>query len=226
MTGPADLPEGFVLDPAPGPLPQGDAMDTAGGPTVAEIMAAADNPMPLTPHEVYCEHLRSAIAGSRPTGRSVLELSDTRGAVEAWIGSRTGRQLGTAATWIRIIRPDLDRGALFLIDCLHPCREAELTVVADPGVISRSTIRDVCRWAFYGLHLWRLVVRVPANRPDLSKLAGKARFRFEGTARGFYGGVIDAHVWAMNGMECPWLPSMQSAASPPDIPAPVNKKAC
>lgn len=200
MSGPADLPEGFTLD------------DDAGL-SVPEILAAAEHPLPLTPHEVYREHMRAAIAGARPPGRSVLELDDVRAFVESWTMPATGRALGHGATWIRIVRPDLDRGALFALDCVHPCGEAELTVVAEPWVISRAVIRDVCRWMFCGLRLRRVVLRIPADRPALSKMASKAKFKHEGTSRGFYGNTLDAEVWAMTAVDCPWLSYQRHPAS-------------
>lgn len=226
MADGSDLPPGFKLDPVAPSLPQGDALDdAAAGPTVAEILAAAENPLPLTPHEVYCEHMRAAIIGARPPGRSVLELNDTRAFVETWISPATGRALGPGATWIRIVRPDLGHGALFVMDCVHPCREAELTIVSDPRVISRAVIRDVCRWAFYGLRLLRVVLKIPADWPALSKMASKAKFKHEGTSRGFYGGTLDAEVWAMTGTDCPWLAYQRGPASSIKEPThPLSRK--
>lgn len=210
MSG-ADLPESF----------EPDASDAS---TLADIFAAAGVPVPLTSHEAFCEHMLGAIRGNRPFGLSCLELNDTRHDVEAWIGSRAGRRLGYSPTWIRIIRPDLGRGALFLIDGLHVNGEAELTVVAEPGVISRSVIRDVCRWAFRGLRLNRLVLRIPDNCPDLSSLAGRAGFQREGTARGFYGGILDAELWAMTAADCPWLPPLPAIPSMGEVIVPANAK--
>ncbi|MCJ2063242.1 GNAT family N-acetyltransferase [Methylobacterium sp. J-088] len=211
MGGPADLPEGFDLD----------AGDTS---TLADIFAAAGAPMPLTSHEVFREHMQGAIRGNRPIGLSFLELDDPIATVEAWVGSLAGRRLGYSPTWIRIVRPDLDHGALFLIDNLHVNGEAELTVVAEPGVITRSVIRDVCRWAFRGLRLNRVVARIPDNCPDLSSLAGRAGFQREGTARGFYGGIVDAEIWAMTAADCPWLPPLPAIPSMGEIIVPANAK--
>ena len=211
MSGPPDLPEGFELD-----------ADSAS--TVADILAAADVPLPLTSHEAFCEHMQGAIRGNRPVGLSFLELNDTRCDVEAWIGSRTGRWLGYSPTWIRIVRPDLGRGALFLIDNLHVCREAELTVIAEAGVITRSVIRDVCRWAFRGLRLNRLVMRIPANCPVLSEYAERALFKHESTAVGFYDGVLDAEIWVMTAADCPWLPPLPAIPSMGELIKPANAK--
>jgi hypothetical protein len=211
MSGPADFPE--AIEP--------DADDAS---TLAEILAAPDMPMPFRSHEDFCEHMQGTMRGNRSVGPSFLELNDPLATVEAWIRSRACRRLGFSPTWIRIVRPDLGHGALFLIDNLHINQEAELTVVAQPGVITRSVIRDVCRWAFRGLRLNRLVMRIPANRPDLSGFAGRVGFQREGTARGFYGGVLDAEIWAMMAADCPWLRPLPAIPSMGEVIVPANAK--
>ena len=211
MSGPADLPESFEPD-------AGDAS------TLADLFAAAGVPVPFASHEAFRERMIGTIRGSRPVGLSFLELDDPLASVQAWIGSLAGRRLGPSPTWVRIVRPDLARGALFLIDHLHVDGEAELTVVADPGVICRSVVRDIARWAFRGLRLNRLVVRVPANCPNLSSLAGRAGFRREGTARGFYGGVLDAELWAMTAADCPWLPPLPAIPSMAEVIRPADAR--
>ncbi|MCJ2093127.1 hypothetical protein MKK67_11555 [Methylobacterium sp. J-072] len=172
-------------------------------------------------HERMVQALRPY---AQPTGRAVVELDDRPEQVGAWVNG-AGRALGYEPTWARFVRPDLGRGALFVLHSPHPDNEAELIVLAEKGVLTRSLIVDVCRWAFFGLGLCRVVVRIPADRPDLSDLARRARFRFEGTARRFFRGAIDAQVWAMTGPDCPWLaPRSSAAATAADVPASSSMK--
>lgn len=172
-------------------------------------------------HERMVQALRPYM---RPTGLAVADLDDPPEMVGAW-ANVAGRSLGYEPTWARFIRPDLGRGALFVLHSPHPDNEAELIVIAEKGVLTRSLIADVCRWAFFGLGLCRVVVRIPADRPDLSDLARRARFKHEGTARRFFRGAVDAQVWAMTGPDCPWIAPRQSAASPAaDMPAPSSMK--
>ncbi|TXN73427.1 hypothetical protein [Methylobacterium sp. WL6] len=144
-----------------------------------------------------------------------LELGDTEDVIANWVKIGTGRPLGGQPMWLRFIHVARNRGLVLVVNAPHPCGEADLIVVGEPGVLNRSIIRDVCRWAFWGVGLWRLVARIPADRPDLQDLARRGGFRFEGTARRFFGGIADAQVWAMTGEECPWLPH-QPPVIPPD----------
>jgi hypothetical protein len=149
-----------------------------------------------------------------------LELGDTEDVIANWVKIGTGRPLGGQPMWLRFIHVPRNRGLVLVVNAPHPCGEADLIVVGEPGVLSRSIIRDVCRWAFWGVGLWRLVARIPADRPDLQDLARRGGFRFEGVSRGFFGGVVgggDAQVWAMNGADCPWLPCEPLAIPAADI---------
>lgn len=140
-----------------------------------------------------------------------LELGDTEEAVANCLKVSVGRLIGERPLWLRYVHVGRDRAILLVVSAPHPCGEADLVVVGHPGVLCRSIIRDVCRWAFWGVGLWRLVARIPADRPDLQDYARRGGFKFEGTARGFFGGVADAQVWAMTGLECPWLPRLPAA---------------
>ena len=176
---------------------------------------------PQTRHERMAQAMRPFM---QPAGLAVADLDDRAEQVGAWVNG-AGRTLGYEPTWVRFVRPDLDRGALFVLHSPHPDNEAELIVLAEKGVLTRSLIVDVCRWAFFGLGLCRVVVWIPADRPDLSDLARRARFRFEGTARRFFRGTLDAQIWAMTGPDCPWIaPRPSAAVSAADMPAASSMK--
>lgn len=182
-------------------------------------------PAPQTRHERMARAMRPFM---QPTGLAVADLDDRPEQVGSWVNG-AGRALGYEPTWVRFVRPDLDRGALFVLHSPHPDNEAELIVIAEKGVLNRPLIADVCRWAFFGLGLCRVVVRIPADRPDLSDLARRARFKHEGTARRFFRGTVDAQVWAMTGPDCPWLaprfaPRPSAADPAADMPAPSSMK--
>ncbi|MDP4006516.1 hypothetical protein [Methylobacterium sp. NEAU K] len=222
MSG-ADLPEGFVVDE---PLEPASGADL----TLEGILREAGidpalafaQPQRQTLHERMTQHLRPY---AQPAGRAVVEFDDRPEQIAAWVHGIAGRSLGYEATWIRCVRPDLGRGALFVLSCPHPDNEAELIVVAEKGMLTRTLVVDACRWAFYGLGLGRVVVRIPADRPDLSDLARRARFKHEGTARQFYRGTVDAQIWAMTSADCAWLaPRSAFAPAPIDMPSPSSRK--
>ena len=216
MTGPDSSREANPFDAF-------DEVPTHGQPiTVGDILRAGEPEAIRSIHESMAAGLRQYGAASGALGHRFLEVDDPLDLVAQWTRERAGRDLGMAPTCIRFRRADLQRGILFAIHNPHPGGEAELIVVAQPGVLSRGVIRDACRWAFYHLGLWRVVVRIPADRPDLADLARRARFRFEGTARLFFGGVLDAQVWAMTGPGCSWLPPLPSVRPPADAPNPSS----
>lgn len=199
------------------------------GLTVAGILREAGidpsevwpQPRSQTRHERMAQAMRPYM---QSTGLAVADLDDRPEQVGSWVNG-AGRALGYEPTWVRFVRPDLERGALFVLHSPHPDNEAELIVIAEKGVLNRPLIADVCRWAFFGLGLCRVVLRIPADRPDLSDLARRAWFKHEGTARRFYRGTVDAQVWAMTGPDCPWLaPRPSAASSAADMPAPSSMK--
>ena len=224
MGDPGDVPEGFTLDEAPAPTSEGEDLTLEGvlrdaGVDPASVFA---RPRPQSLHEKMAQLLRPH---AQPTGRAVVEFDDPPEKIATWANAMAGRTIGFEPTWIRCIRPDLGRGSLFILHSPHPDNEAELIVIAEKGVLTRTLIVDACRWAFFGLGLCRVVVRIPADRPDLADLARRARFKHEGTARRFYRGTVDAQVWAMTGPDCPWLtPRSSLAASAADLSPPSSLK--
>ena len=218
MSGASDQADDVVLDETSGVAP-GDGEDL----TLEGILRSAGvdprevwPPAPPTVHEVMAQRIRGAASGVSTSGRLILDLDDPLTQVAAWVRDRAGRPLGSAPTWIRLIRTDLGRGALFVLSSPHPGGEAELTVVLDPGMLTRSAIVDVCRWAFFALEVRRIVVRIPVDRADLQDLARRGGFAFEGVARGFFYGEGDASTWAMTLKTCRWLTPKSPAPVPAD----------
>ena len=171
---------------------------------------------PPTVHEVMAQRIRGAASGVSTSGRTVLDLDDPLPQVATWVCERAGRPLGSAPTWIRLVRTDLARGALFVLSSPHPGGEAELTVVSDRGMLTRSAIVDAARWCFFALEVRRVVVRIPVDRTDLQDLARRGGFAFEGVARGFFYGEGDASTWAMTLKTCRWLQPKSPAPVPGD----------
>lgn len=180
-------------------------------------------PSGRTVHEVMADQFKAILSPAEPGALRTLHLDDPQALVASWVRDCAGLKLGAGATWVRFVRTDLRRGATFIIHGPRSENEAELIVLAERGVLSRGMIRDVCRWAFWGLGLWRVVVHIPADRADLADLARRAGFRFEGTARRYFGGALDAQTWAMCGPECKWLPQV-APAIPPDVSPPASLK--
>ncbi|MBE7197223.1 MAG: hypothetical protein INR70_05410 [Parafilimonas terrae] len=219
----AERPDGLVADESAAGgeelTLEGILRDAGLDPALA---CAPPQPQTQTMHERMAQSLR---LHAQPTGRAVAEFDDKPEQVGAWVNAFVGRPIGFEPTWIRIIRPDLGRGALFILHGPHPENEAELTVIAEKGVLTRPLVVDVCRWAFFGLGLGRVVVRIPADRPDLADLARRAGFQFEGIARRFFRGTLNAQIWAMAGTECRWLAPRSSVAVPAaDLPPPSSLK--
>lgn len=174
-------------------------------------------------HERMAERFKAIIPPAAPGARLIVDFDDLHATVAGWVRDEAGRELGSGATWIRFVRTDLARGAVFVVHNPHADGEAELIVLAARGALCRQMFSEAAKWAFWGLGLWRLVVRIPADRSDLADLARRGGFRFEGTARRFFGGALDAHVWAMCGPDCRWL-TKTAPAIPPDTSPPLSLK--
>lgn len=197
------------------------------GPDLAEILDAdACLSRPTSAHDAVAQSLRghagadgSAIVSG---GRIVWTAADSVGLIRQWVFAYTGRDLGTLATWIRFFDPTTEAGLVAVISAPRPGNEAELVVLANPGVLTRSTLRALSRWAFSIIGLCRLVVRVPTDRPDLQDFARRAGFRFEGIARCGLGPSQNAQTWAMVAQDCRWLPRFVSAIPEHDTSSPAS----
>lgn len=175
-------------------------------------------------HDVVATTMATVAAGSTGSGRFVFELGDNLATVTAWVREFTGRPLGQGATWVRFRDPARGTGLLAVIhsplSLTDGGGEADLILAGHRGMLARVILRDLCAWAFYGIGLSRLVVRIPVSDTDLIELTRRGGFEWEGRARDFYGPGLDASVWAMTGASCRWLPSASPATTNP-VP-PIN----
>jgi hypothetical protein len=73
------------------------------------------------------------------------------------------------------------------------------------GRISNDTVRDMFHAVFGYLGVYRLEVRVSKRNKITKRAAPKFGFRFEGSARDFYGPGEDALLFSMRPHECRWL---------------------
>ncbi len=114
------------------------------------------------------QHIRSVAPdiGASTSGRAFLELNDPPQQVAAWV---QGMTVAASAP----LRPGSGSSAAisrgWLVRSLQSqfVGEAELTVLATEGVLTRSMIVDVCRWAFFALEIRRLVVRIRSGGRSL-----------------------------------------------------------
>lgn len=190
MSGPADLPEGFALDPTP-----------AEDMTLGDVLATAE-----TPQTVLQDFVEASLQMTSEPGPGLARVitSDTLEFVRGAILELAGRHVGHYPMWLRFWRPDLDRGLLVVLSSPNPYGEVDLAIVAHPGVLNRTILRALFRWAFYAAGWSRVVARVPADRRDLADLLRRAGFKHEGVARG---GLphVDAQLWALTAHDALWL---------------------
>lgn len=191
--------------------------------TLAEILHGTEAPA-LHPcsHETVAARLGSVVRYVCGSARFACTVSDQPGYVSELLRGYADRSLGDGATWIRFVDEARGRGLLAVLHCPHPALEAELILLGHRGMLTRSLIRGLCRWAFYAVGLRRVVVRV---RPFDNKLADylhRAGFEFEGSARDFFGQDDPASVWVMTTYRCPWLPHLASAIPTVDTSPPSS----
>lgn len=187
--------------------------------TLAEILGEAEAPASITcAHEAVASRLVGLLGSGNTAGRYEITLNDPPEWVSDMLAKGAGRTLGVGPTWVRFVDPSRRRGFLAAVHCPNPFGEAEMMVVADGGMLSRALIRDLCAWAFLGLGLLRIVVRIHAHDKALCEYARRAGFEFEGTARDFFSQGYDASVWGMSIWRCKWLPRSKIPASPMALP--------
>lgn len=92
------------------------------------------------------------------------------------------------------------RGA-FVITAMNDTT-AELHVY---GKTSNDTFKQMFRAVFGYLGVYRLEARVSKRNKITKRAAPKFGFRFEGSARDFYGPGEDALLFSMRPHECRWL---------------------
>ncbi|KMO22985.1 hypothetical protein [Methylobacterium indicum] len=189
-------------------------------PTLREIL----EPQAATAHEVVAARIASNPDDGSYSGALRFTLGDPFPRVAEWIRQGTGQWLGPQATWVRFYRLDREAGMLVVLHTPTQAGEVELTVVSDPGMVSRSILRAVSRWAFGDVCATRLVVHIPSGTAWLADYARRAGFSHEGMARDYFASGADASVWAMTRQSCRWLPRPLLAITTED-PSPPSSNA-
>jgi len=189
--------------------PQGDDAEW-NGLSLEQILAKVDETPdptladPLSVQEAVVRQLGGN--GTGPvSGRYVYSLVDPLAQILEWVQAGAGRTVGTLPVWVRIWRPDSERGVLFVLSGPRPGDEAELVMMGMRGALSRSVLKAVAHWAFARIGVRRIVARISVDRADLGDLLRRAGFQHEGTARDALGDGADAAVWAMTARGCKWL---------------------
>ena len=106
----------------------------------------------------------------------------------------------------RIYRTDCSRAGWVALQNVTPTGEAELIVLADPGLWHRSSLRYFSHWIFRDHKVRRLVLRIPERDGKSQDYARRLGFRYEGRAAEYFRNGQDASVWVMLPRDCRWLP--------------------
>lgn len=187
--------------------------------TLVDVLNEVEAPAAITcAHDAIASRLVDLLGSGNTVGRYEITLNDPPEWVADMLLRGARRTLGVGPTWVRFVDPARGRGLLAVVHCPNPFGEAEMMVVADGGMLSRALIRDLCSWAFLGLGLLRIVVRIHAHDKTLCEYARRAGFDFEGTARDFFSQGYDASVWGMSIWRCKWLPRSKIPPSPMALP--------
>lgn len=81
----------------------------------------------------------------------------------------------------------------------------ELTIVANPGGITRGVLRHLANYAFGKLGCRRITVRIKSRNKLALKMAERFGFKYEHVAKHFFEDD-DAVVFRMLKQDCAWLP--------------------
>lgn len=82
-------------------------------------------------------------------------------------------------------------------------KNCEITVVAEPGGLTRGVLRFIFTYIFDQLDLNRCTVRTRRRNKAIVKMAQRVGFTFECVAKGWYPDD-DAVVYRMLKADCPW----------------------
>lgn len=196
--------------------------------TLVEILSEDEAaPSAVSIHDAVAARLMEAVGSDLGSGRFEAHLDDAPEWVAEILRIRAGRVMGPGATWLRIVNRETNAGVLAVVHCPNPLGEAEMILVWDTQALTRAVIRDLCSWAFLGLGLLRVVVRIHAHDTVTAKHARRLGFDFEGRARDFFSQGYDASVFGMSIWRCRWLPQRVKPAphlaiSPVDVSPPSS----
>ena len=79
----------------------------------------------------------------------------------------------------------------------------ELSMVSEPGGITRGVLRFLAVYVFDQMNCNRLTVRTRRQNKAVARMARRCGFTFECVAKGWYHDA-DAVVYRMLKTECPW----------------------
>lgn len=173
-------------------------------------------------HDAIAARLTSLAGEPDDARRYAITVSDPRSFVVDMVERNTGRTVGPNATWVRYLDKWHGRGLLAVAHPSYVNSEADLIVLAEPGVLTRHVLRDLCWWAFNGLGFQRVVARLQPSEAHLADYLRRAGFLHEGTAYDFFGSGADAALWGMSVHRCRWLPPRRLAIPAADTSPPPS----
>lgn len=88
----------------------------------------------------------------------------------------------------------------------------ELTIVSEPGGLTRAVMRHVATYTFIKLGCRRITVRTKRRNKLAAKMAIRFGFTFEAPSKHFFGDD-DALVYRMLKADCPWLSANSKQAT-------------
>ena len=175
--------------------------DRLQGESLGEILAAS---LPAPSISTMAAH--AADSQGAQAAKALLYSDDGEAEWVARIVSEVTR-LPVVPPWycIRIFSASMNRvGALVLHD-LSQGGDAEIVVFAQPGLVTRSSIRAGLRWAFWQFDRRRLTLRIRSSDEVSRGYAKRLGFRPEGVQRAWFEDGEDAHLWGMQRAECGWI---------------------
>ncbi|MCP1551637.1 MULTISPECIES: hypothetical protein [Methylorubrum] len=191
--------------------------------TLADILSEREAPPSITcAHDAIAARLKPLLGSADTSQRFVSLVDDPRDFVADFVARGAGRSVGINATWLRIIDRWHGRGLLAVAHPGYVTSEADLIVVAEPGMMTRPVIQDLCVWAFRGLGFQRVVARLQPSEAHLADYLRRAGFLHEGTAFDFFGRGADASLWGMSVHRCRWLSSPPLAIPTADTSPPSS----
>jgi RimJ/RimL family protein N-acetyltransferase len=123
--------------------------------------------------------------------------------IGSYVGSRLGVTIFPPFKAIGFLADDKRPLAAFVFNEFNQSN-MEITVVAEPGGITRQVIRYVANYAFNTSKCRRLTVRTKKRNKHILQLAPRYGFKYECIAKHFYPDD-DAVVFRMLKSDCRWL---------------------
>jgi RimJ/RimL family protein N-acetyltransferase len=124
-------------------------------------------------------------------------------AIGAYVGSRLGVTICPPFQAIGFLTDDKKPLAAFVFNEFNHSN-MEMTIVAEPGGITRQVIRYVAHYVFVKNNCRRVTVRTRKCNKHILKLAPRYGFKYECIAKQFFPDD-DAVVFRMLKQDCRWL---------------------